>query len=95
MGSSKDASSSQRGADKRLLETTAKASGAAPKDKKCEYYNMRRNARISTPVPRQGPHRTPRGSAGAASPSAGARATAASSAYQSSTGQPALTLEMP
>eukprot|EP00959_Pyramimonas_sp_CCMP1952_P062287 1302206-Pyramimonas_sp.AAC.1 len=56
---------------------------------------MKRNARISTSAPRQGPLRTPRGSAGAATSSAGARAPAASAAIQSSAGQPALTLEMP
>eukprot|EP00959_Pyramimonas_sp_CCMP1952_P355807 7451914-Pyramimonas_sp.AAC.1 len=57
--------------------------------------SVKSNARISTSVPRQGPHRTPRGSASAASPSAGARTPAASAADQSSAGQPALALEMP
>eukprot|EP00959_Pyramimonas_sp_CCMP1952_P077590 1621832-Pyramimonas_sp.AAC.1 len=65
------------------MQAASKAPGAAPKDKTAEYYNIKEKKRqdfdVSTP-PRT--PRTPGGTAGAASPSAGARAPAASATAQ-------------
>eukprot|EP00959_Pyramimonas_sp_CCMP1952_P233489 4880036-Pyramimonas_sp.AAC.1 len=76
-GRTRDASSTRRGTDK-LLATSSKAPGMAPRDKRVESYNSREKTRqdfdVRTPT---GTPRTPGETAGVAMSAASAPAPAA------------------